>query len=800
MGFSRLFSFFLLSATTAFAAPIVRLGEIPVDWPGEEKFSGKIEASAREQNATLGNGVVNVRADGDSLIFNLAGNIISCPEIASAEIETPDGRHMPLSFKRISSYSKKNYVPPKIPIRHVDASNEDGALLGAVFEDESGRIRLHWAISLRGNASYFTQHFLFSRTGSDGDSAPLRLTKLRLGTFAPEHSGTMHTVGKVPGSPVALNENVLCGIEQPSFTPVQLEGGNRIALELDCDLDLMPAGKPLRLSSMIGYFPKSQQRRAFNFYIERERAAPSRHFLLYNGWYDFGLSPTEKALGEAIETYGNELVKKRNVRIDAFVLDDGWDDPVRELWAPSPTKFPDGLRPLRERAEKFGAGFGIWISPSGGHFGVNERLESCRNLDGISENALEFDLADPVYENWFTRKCRTLMRDEHVVYFKWDRVGESFSQHFLNLLDIAGKLRKEQPGLFINATSGTWPSPFWLNHVDSTWRGGADIAFYNPNIGDRRDQWISYRDSELISNVVSRAPLYPINSVMHHGIALGTHYQGATCAEAGNDLRREIFSYFALGSNLQELYVDFHLLAKTPERSKAWALGKIRKSPNNLTQPDEMRNAIRSAKWIPGEKIWDCIAEATRWANSNACALVDMHWVAGTPCNPPGAYAFAGWHRGNGVIYLRNASDKTSAIEFSLEEAFELPASEPAESQYGFRVAYVYGNDDYTPLTESVSANKKISFELNPLEVRILEARRVPASKSNLLFNTNGTYKRKRNRQTSTRRAENRGRKTFLRRRCPAHRRNPGRERSGKCFLRKQERKHGTGNRDEEHG
>lgn len=726
MSFSRVISFFLLSAATALAGPIAQLGEVPVDWPGVETFSGKIDAQANGRHAGLGNGVVSVHSNGDALIFNLAGNSVPCPEIASLEIKTSDGSRKRISFKRITPYSNYKYISPEIPVRHADALNEDGALLGAVFEDESKRFRLHWEISLRGKAPYFTQRFLFARTENQDSPDPVHVVSIRLGTFVTDNPETVRTIGKVPGSPVALSENVLCGIEQPSFELKRLDDGNRVALELECDLQLKPAGNPLEISSMIGYFPKAQQRRAFNFYIERERAAPSRHFLLYNGWYDFGLSPTEQALGEAIETYGNELVKKRGVDFDAFVLDDGWDDPVRELWAPSATKFPKGFKPLWEKAEKFGAGFGIWISPSGGHFGVAERLESCRKLDGVSENALAFDLADPVYEKWFARKCNSLVRDDRIVYFKWDRIGQNFSQHFLNLLRIADKLRESCPKLFINATSGTWPSPFWLNHVDSTWRGGADIAFYNPEIGNKRDQWISYRDCELINSVIQRAPLYPINSVMLHGIALGTHYQGADCAEAGNDLRREIFSYFALGANLQELYVDFHLLAEEPTLSKNWALRKIRKSSNNPEKANATRKAIRDAEWVPGTTIWDCIAEASNWAKSNARALVDMHWVTGTPCNPPSAYAFAGWHRGNGVIYLRNASNKESAVEFSLNEAFELPPTEPAESVYKIRPAYVYGNDTYSAPEKAIPASEKIIFTLKPLEVRILEARRVP--------------------------------------------------------------------------
>ena len=725
MNLSRVLSFFLLSAASTFAAPIARLGDVPVDWPGTEKFSGRIEVRADAASATLGNGIVTLQMNGDEAVFTLAGTTIRLAEIASVEIEEADDTRRRLMLKRVSPYNRRPYTPPEVPVRHADALDEAGALLSATFENEEKQIRMDWEILLRGNAPYFTQRFRFSR---QKNAEAIHVVSIRLGKYIPENPESVRAVGKVPGSPVALSENVLCGIEQPGFELTPPDKTGAIGLDLPCDLRVNGTSH-LTLTSMIGYFPKEQQRRAFNFYVERERAAPSRHFLLYNGWYDFGLSPTEEKLGEAIDAYGNELVKKRGVRFDAFVLDDGWDEPTRELWSPSPAKFPNGFRPLWKKAQSYGAGFGIWISPTGGHFGVAERLESCRKVDGISEDTLAFDLDDPIYEKWFAKKCRSLMLGDRVIYFKWDRISGNVSRHFLNLLNIADNLRKVRPELFINATSGTWPSPFWLNHVDTTWRGGADIAFYNPGIGDKRDQWMSYRDGELIDSVVRRAPLYPINSVMHHGVALGTHYQGAVCAEAGNDLRREIFSYFALGANLQELYVDFRLLDEDPTQSKAWALRKIRPKPNIPAKAAATRKAISQATWIAGNAVWDCLAEASAWAQRDARPLVDMHWVAGTPSNPPGAYAFAGWHRGNGVLYLRNASDKSTSIEFSLKEAFELPANEPADAAYTLQAAYVYGNDAYANPAQAIPATEKIRFTLQPLEVRVLEARRLPATK-----------------------------------------------------------------------
>ena len=57
--------------------------------------------------------------------------------------------------------------------------------------------------------------------------------------------------------------------------------------------------------------------------------------------------------------------------------------------------------------------------------------------------------------------------------------------------------------LYINQTTGTWPSPFWLMHADSIWRGGDDHGF--AGIGSDRQRWITYRDGDVYQNGSSAA-------------------------------------------------------------------------------------------------------------------------------------------------------------------------------------------------------------------------------------------------------------------------------------------------------
>lgn len=660
--------FFMLAPAGVSAAQITVLGDVPVDWLGEPNSDFGTLAGTETR---IANGVA---------AFDATTGVFSFPESevktlrAASIVDVCDGNGKWLELKA-GTLKTADWKAPKKTVRHADALAESGKMLKRVFTNKETGLRVEWTILLREKSPYFTQTFVVKNAGTTA----LKLSALRFGTFEFDEADKASILGSVPGSPVLLAEDLLCGIESPNFGPERIDD-RTVTLTLPVNLTLAPQER-LKFSSMLGWFPREQRRRAFNYYIERERAAPSQHFLHYNCWYDYGLNPTESAILQSFETYGKEL-QKRNVELDSVVLDDGWDYPVTgELWSPTPAKFPNGFKTLTKTAKKYNAGFGIWISPLGGYFDTDKRLASAKALGGADPAAEAFDLADPLYYAWFLKKCSSLVRKNGVNYFKWDKAGEGASMHFMRLCEIAGALRKINPKLYVNVTVGTWPSPFWLNHIDCTWRDGtADVSWINTDIGDKRDQWISFRDSAAINCFPRKCALYPLNSAMHHGIVLGSQMQGAECAEAGTDMKREIRSYFALGPNLQEIYVDCKMVAGTP--------------------------------------FWDQLAESARWAETHAKTLVDIHWVKGDPANKE-PYAFAAWRRGDGTLYLRNAAAESKEIALSLKEAFELPAAECA-ANYTLRAAYADESAAFPP--RAVSAAEELKIMLEPLQVLILDA------------------------------------------------------------------------------
>jgi len=285
------------------------------------------------------------------------------------------------------------------------------------------------------------------------------------------------------------------------------------------------------------------------------------------------------------------------------------------------------------------------------------------------------DLACPAYKKWFQERCLKLMREDGVNIFKWDRAGNGVSPHFMALLDIADNLRKENPAVFINVTVGTWPSPFWLNHVDTTWRNGtADVGWAGK--GDTREQWITYRDGGCYQRFVEMSPLYPLNSCMHHGIVQGRCFQGEIVSKSGANLKHDARAYFANGAMLQEMYL----------------------TPSLLT-PD----------------AWDRVAEAAKWAHANADVLVDSHWVGGDPLRLE-PYGYAAWNARKGTLMIRNPDDSPQTIALDASAVFELPAGAPRR----YRVISPYA-DTPAPVKEWV-VGRPITIALKPFEVIVLEA------------------------------------------------------------------------------
>ena len=553
------------------------------------------------------------------------------------------------------------------------AARLGGWQVSANFTHAASGMNISWRAELRHGSHYVRQ--ILTIEGSKG-------TLTRVMPFAAE-IGEAKLAGAVGGTPVC-SSHLFFGLELPTGNNSGASKDGSVYSILSCDLPLK-AGQKYEFPVVIGSYPEGQLRRAFLRYIERERAAPCRQFLHYNGFYDYVFDVSEQRIIDAIETFNREFIVKRGVSMDAFVIDDGWDDWKKGFWTIDTKKFPNRFQTISEALGRVGSGFGIWISPLAGYAQAPHRIAWAEKAGLIRENKeakddkqskeQKLDLSYAPYHTWFLDFCSNLIKDDRVLYFKFDRSSGS-GPHFLNLLHICDELRKVAPKLFINITVGTWPSPFWLNHIDCTWRNsGLDMGYEGP--GDEREQWITYRDARTWEGVVSKAPLYPLNSIMTGGICLSDgHELPQKALNAGANMRHEARTYFGSGTALQELYVK----------------------PSVTTS-----------------EAWDQLAEAAKWSKANADVLVDTHWVGGNPSKGLEVYGWASWSPRKGLLTLRNPSDAEKPFGLEIGKVFELPIS--AATTYKVTSAYA----DTTSPISTVEAGKPITLTLKPFEVLVLE-------------------------------------------------------------------------------
>ncbi|MCP4974937.1 MAG: hypothetical protein GY931_02130 [Maribacter sp.] len=445
--------------------------------------------------------------------------------------------------------------------------------------------------------------------------------------------------------------------------------------------DELEVGKSISEWSVIGVAPEGQQRRAFLYYLERERARPYKQFLHYNCWWDItddgAASFTSEQLIERMHAWNEKFIEPYGVQLQSFVFDDGWDN-LDSLWYFDPIKFPDGFTPQAELCKKYNSGIGVWMSPFGGYMeNKNRRVESALR-EGLETNSKGLSLAGENYFNRFMERSLDMLNNYEVNYFKYDGFGGSEPRYLPDMeagTDLIEILRQHNPDVFVNITVGSWPSPYWLKYADCTWRGSGDL--HNAGLGSKTQKFMTYRDGTLHNNIVKRAPYYPLNSVMVVGIAYANlGHPSNYINDNKGDFTDMVWSFFGAGSNLQELYISH----------------------------DRMK-----------PEFWPILADAAKWSKKNEDILCDVHWIGGSPINLE-VYGFAAWKKGYGVLTLRNPSDKPQKFNLDLKAFFEIPSSSP-EKYALVNKLNVEGN------TFEVLTNKPFEITLEPFELKVFEAK-----------------------------------------------------------------------------
>ncbi len=484
------------------------------------------------------------------------------------------------------------------------------------------------------------------------------------------------TLGTVPGSPLA-QVSLYAGLEHPMA--VTAKGQSYLERKIP-----LPAGLSVTTTAVFGVAPEpSQLRRAFQTYVEATRARPYEAFLHYNSWYDLGYFTryTEPEGLTRINAFGHELTEKRGVKLSSFLFDDGWDE-TNTVWN-FHSGFPEEFKNFKTAAAKYNAEPGIWLSPWGGYGPPRDQRLATGKAAGMEVDSQGYALSGPKYYEVFRARCLQLVKENGINQFKLDGTGSpdkqypgsAFASDFDAAIQLISELRAAKPGLFINLTTGTWPSPFWTQFADSIWRGGSDHSF--AGVGTWRQKWITYRDSDTFHGIVKKGPLYPLNSLMLHGLIYAKHAQHLG-DDPGGDFADEVRTYFATGTQLQEMYI-------TPELLK--------------------------------DADWDILAAGAKWSRAHQDALRDVHWVGGDP-GELDVYGWAGWSASGAVLTLRNPSDKPQAFSIDPANVLELPS--PRVGAYEFTPELMTKAAGFT-----IAKGASRVVTLQPFEVAVFSAKEV---------------------------------------------------------------------------
>ncbi len=574
----------------------------------------------------------------------------------------------------------------------------------ALFENSDKTLQIKWNAILKDGSNYIRQEVFIS---PKKDLEVKQVILLDLPVKNAEKTGSVN------GSPVT-SQNLFFGFEHP-MAGTNAKDGKLIA---DWATPItVQQGVGQKFSAVIGVYPKNQLRRAFQYYLERERARSYRPYLHYNSWFDLNISNgkhnqmTSKEAENSVTKIGEELVIKRKVNMDGFVLDDGWDyhadinswDKSNNVWGFN-SGFPNGFTEVKKLAfDKYKAGVGVWLSPFGGYGGeCGRRVNAGKKYYGYELSGGLFNVAGKNYGAHFSKTCLDMMDKYKVNYFKFDRMGGNSStghisgdaaNNILAVLRLNEALRAKNKNVYINATVGTWPSPFWMMFADSIWRQGQDTGIIGgrggvkladgidvKEAGNDRERWITYRDDLVLNNILKGGSLYPLNSLMFHGLVIGDRSIGNIHprGKAGEQsVRNETRMAFAGGSQLQELYITPRLLTETN---------------------------------------WNDIAEAIHWSHKNTDVLIDTHWIGGNPSKLE-PYGYASWNKKKAVLVVRNPRNVDQKFDIEVAKQFELPRN--ARKKFQFKPAF----KDQRPMSFTAVAGKKKTITLKPFEVLVFDAK-----------------------------------------------------------------------------
>jgi hypothetical protein len=499
------------------------------------------------------------------------------------------------------------------------------------------------------------------------------------------------------GQPL-FNRDIFLAVEYPAVE--NTIDGNHVKIGYVVG-EKITKDKIVSFPSIIGVAPSSEKlEQSFMSYVDSIKVKGTRPFLLYNSWYDLR-NPAiaegpesimnEKNVLERIEDFKKYMVEKHNIYLDAFVLDDGWDN-YNSVWDIDTGHLPNKFKPFLKPLKEIHTALGIWASPFCGYSNRKMRVK-WGSEHGYEKTGDFLCFAGKKYKAEFERKMVEYTKEFNMGYFKWDgfllacneldhgHLPGVYSRAALidTYMHMMNAVRKVNPDIFINITVGSWLSPWWLQYADCIWMQGEDYAYAEdvPS-SNPREKSITYRDAVLWDNFQNQKLLFPMSSLMTHGIIKGRlNFLGGK-NEALDSFTNEVMMYFGRGVMMWELYI----------------------SPDLLSD---------------GE--WDAISYSLKWAKHNKDVLSRTKMILGNPLKRE-PYGYVHLTKEKGIILLRNPYVDEKQIKFTMDQTL----GEMQEGkEYYVKIVFPYKK----VLAEKFTYPGKFKFDLGSYEIVLLEL--VPA-------------------------------------------------------------------------
>lgn len=378
----------------------------------------------------------------------------------------------------------------------------------------------------------------------------------------------------------------------------------------------------------------------------------------YNSWYDHMLDITDENITKSFMEIEDGLSKTLVPPLDSYVVDDGFVDYLSDFWSFN-SKFPNGFDYICNIPKKFSSEFGMWIGPRGGYndetarFG--KRIEKA-GKGGYNKKANDVCVADTRYIKNLTDYFIDAMQRFDINYWKLDgfllKACSSkhhghitggfndmyeYTEMWENWTDVFRKMRihRETNGkdLWINQTSYCNASPFFLQWADSLWiQNSNDIGKISRTPKGEKlldsdvDQLLTYRDSKYYDFFIRRKYQFPPEYLYNHDPIYGNT---AKISMTDDEYRKYMFFMATRGNYFWELYYSYNL--------------------------------FNNAKWRINSDL-------IRFVKNNAEILRNSVFIGSDP-EKGGVYGYSAWNIGEGIVSLRNPSNKAQDFTFIFNES-----------------------------------------------------------------------------------------------------------------------------------